>query len=101
MTPAAEPRSEVRLSIEGMSCVSCAARIERKLNKLEGVDATVNYATEQASVGYDPRLVQLDDLMHAIEATGYGASLERVADDDELRTHALRVRLLVSVALSA
>jgi Cu+-exporting ATPase len=101
MSATAEPRSRVRLSLEGMSCASCAARIERKLNKLDGVDATVNYTTEQASVGYDPRLVEVDDLLRAIEAAGYGASLERVADDDERRTHALRVRLLAAVALSA
>jgi P-type Cu+ transporter len=101
MTATAEPPSRVRLSLEGMSCASCAARIERKLNKLDGVDATVNYATEQASVGYDPQRLELDDLLHAIEAAGYGASLERRADDDERQAHALRERLLAAAALTA
>ena len=52
MTAAASERLE--LPIEGMTCASCAARIERKLNKLDGVTASVNYATEKAAVEYDP-----------------------------------------------
>ena len=51
----ATPETEtLRLDVEGMTCASCAARIERKLNKLDGVEATVNYATEQAAVSFDP-----------------------------------------------
>ena len=46
--------AQVRLDLDGMTCASCAARIEKKLNKVEGVDATVNFATEQATVTYDP-----------------------------------------------
>ena len=49
-----EPRTRVQLALEGMTCASCATRIERKLNKLEGVEASVNFATEQATVSYDP-----------------------------------------------
>ena len=51
-----EHREHVELPITGMTCASCANRIERKLNKLEGVSATVNYATEKATVDYDPDL---------------------------------------------
>jgi Cu+-exporting ATPase len=63
---------EVRLDLEGMTCASCVARIERKLNKLEGVDASVNFATEQATVRYEPS-VTVDELVSAVEAAGYHA----------------------------
>ena len=53
MTTAAPPK-ELRLDLEGMTCASCATRIEKTLNKLEGVEATVNFATEQATVHCDP-----------------------------------------------
>jgi P-type Cu+ transporter len=64
--------AEVRLDLEGMTCASCAARIEKKLNKLEGVDATVNFATEQATVRSDFR-VPVEMLVAAVESAGYGA----------------------------
>ncbi len=64
----------VELEITGMTCASCAARIEKKLNRVEGVSATVNYATEKAAVVYPPE-VSLEDLISVVEATGYGASL--------------------------
>jgi Cu+-exporting ATPase len=64
--------TEVRLDLEGMSCASCAARIERGLNKLEGVEATVNLATAQAAVKA-PASVTVEDLVGAVEAAGYGA----------------------------
>ena len=54
----------MRLDLEGMTCASCVARIERKLNKLEGVEATVNFATEQATVRHDPS-VTVDELVRA------------------------------------
>jgi Cu+-exporting ATPase len=63
---------EVRLDLEGMTCASCVARIERKLNRLEGVDATVNFATEQATVRHHPS-VSIDELVSAVEAAGYRA----------------------------
>src|SRR5213596_1153771 len=56
----------VDLDVSGMTCASCAARIERKLNKLEGVTASVNYATEEATVSYDPARVDAADLVHAV-----------------------------------
>ena len=64
--------AEVRLALEGMTCASCAARIERKLNKLDGVDATVNFATEQATVQFEPG-VSVDVLVHAVYSAGYEA----------------------------
>ena len=66
------------LELEGMTCASCAARIERSLNKLDGVEATVNYATERATVHYDPARVAGADLVHAVERVGYRASATRV-----------------------
>ena len=65
----------VELPIVGMTCASCANRIERKLNKIEGVDAAVNYATERATVDYDPERVAPDSLVEAVEAAGYEAVL--------------------------
>ena len=52
MATVVEPAERVELALEGMTCASCAARIERKLNKLDGVAATVNYASEEATVSY-------------------------------------------------
>ena len=66
--------SELELSIGGMTCASCAARIEKKLNKLDGVVASVNYATEKAKVSY-PDNVTPEDLIGVVEATGYTAAL--------------------------
>jgi Cu+-exporting ATPase len=71
----------VRLEIEGMTCASCAARIEKKLNKLDGVEASVNYATEEAAVSFDPARVRLEQLIQTVEAIGYGAALPRAAAD--------------------
>ncbi|HET8975778.1 MAG TPA: heavy metal translocating P-type ATPase, partial [Solirubrobacterales bacterium] len=98
----------VELELQGMTCSSCASRIERKLNKLEGVEASVNFATERAAVDFDPERVDAAELVGAIEAAGYGASLPAEAaptDDeggaearDELAT--LRLRLIVSAVLS-
>jgi Cu+-exporting ATPase len=65
-------RAEVELLIGGMTCASCAARVEKKLNRMEGVTATVNYATEKAKVAY-PRGVAVDDLIATVVKTGYTA----------------------------
>ncbi|MGW2176479.1 HAD-IC family P-type ATPase, partial [Streptomyces sp. NPDC001732] len=70
-TPAAES-SRAELSIGGMTCASCAARVEKKLNRMDGVTATVNYATEKARVAYGPG-TGLADLIATVEKTGYTA----------------------------
>jgi Cu+-exporting ATPase len=90
----------VRLEIGGMTCASCAARIERRLNKLDGVKASVNFATEEAAVAFDPGRLTLADLIKTVEATGYAAELPQAAaaEDDPVRL--LRRRLLVAIALS-
>src|SRR5918995_532289 len=105
MTTAAPER--VRLEIEGMTCAACAARIERKLNKLDGVEAAVNYATEQAAVSFDRTRVDVDGLISAVEAIGYGAALPRTAADatqavsSERATRRVRARLFVAAVLTA
>jgi Cu+-exporting ATPase len=94
----------VELPITGMTCASCANRIERKLNKLDGVSATVNYATEKARVEFDPGTVAAEQLVAAVEAAGYQAALPsndagaEVTDDDE--TAPLRRRLVLAALLS-
>jgi Cu+-exporting ATPase len=96
----------VELPITGMTCASCANRIERKLNKLEGVTASVNYATEKARVEFDPGTVAPEQLVAAVEAAGYEAALPSIqhpdtgatAERDE--TAPLRNRLLIAAVLS-
>ena len=73
MTTEALPRHVVELDITGMTCASCANRIERKLNKLDGVTATVNYATERARVTR-AATVATDDLVGTVAAAGYAAT---------------------------
>ena len=97
--------AQIELPIRGMTCASCASRIERKLNKLDGVTATVNYATEKASVAYEAAAVEPAQLVAAIEAAGYSAALpateatdEHVAEIDETRR--MLLRLLASAVLS-
>ncbi len=97
---------DVELDITGMTCASCATRIERKLNKLPGVEATVNYATEKARVrGSD---VVPADLIAAVQAAGYQAAIPApppaqdsvIAAGESDETAALRRRLLISAALA-
>jgi Cu+-exporting ATPase len=100
--------SQLELPVQGMTCASCANRIERRLNKLDGVQATVNYATEKAAVRFDPDTVSPDDLVGAVEAAGYHATLPATpgappapnAEDDDDPSRALRVRLIGSALLS-
>jgi Cu+-exporting ATPase len=108
-TPGAS--DHVDLTVSGMTCASCASRIEKKLNRIEGVAATVNFATEKATVDYDARQVSTDELVAAIEAVGYGASVpaptvaapgaashDGPAEPPEML--ALRHRLLGSIVLT-
>ena len=88
----------VELTVGGMTCGSCAARIERKLNKVEGVEASVNYATGKAFVRFGDSLTALD-LVHVIEQTGYTAELPAPPDtvvEESDESAALRMRLLLS-----
>ncbi|MFE8986486.1 heavy metal translocating P-type ATPase [Streptomyces collinus] len=98
--------AEVELLIGGMTCASCAARVEKKLNRMDGVTATVNYATEKARVAY-PAGIEVADLIATVVKTGYTAEepapprqedSDAEADDPELS--ALRRRLTVSAALA-
>jgi Cu+-exporting ATPase len=99
-TAAPETQSRVELALEGMTCAACATRIERKLNKLDGVEASVNYATEQAAVRYDPTKVAVGELIGAVEAAGYHAKLAAEAGEAADRSAALRLRLIVAAALT-
>jgi len=101
MTATAEPDARVDLALDGMTCAACANRIERKLNRLEGVEASVNYATEQAAVRYDAGRVALADLLGAVEAAGYHARLAADEGEADDRAALLRLRLLVAAALTA
>lgn len=106
--------AEVELTIGGMTCASCAARIEKKLNRMDGVSASVNYATEKAKVSYGAG-VQIADLIETVVKTGYTAQepppapepetarASRAAPGEDVRDPelaALRRRLLVSAALA-
>lgn len=97
--------TSLTLSVGGMTCASCAARIEKKLNRIDGVRASVNFATGQAAVEY-PDTVGPADLVAAVESTGYTATLPadpdpagEPADPDDAAPW--RQRLLVSAALTA
>ncbi|MEV0802559.1 heavy metal translocating P-type ATPase [Kribbella sp. NPDC050281] len=94
----------VELIIGGMTCASCAARVEKKLNRMDGVTATVNYATEKAKVTY-PAGITTDDLVATVEKTGYTATLPAPAvadgnenEPDDLKP--LRERLIASIVLA-
>ena len=69
------PTGHVDLLVGGMTCASCVGRVEKKLNRIEGVTATVNLATASASVDFDPDLADPDTLIRTVERTGYTASL--------------------------
>jgi Cu+-exporting ATPase len=95
----------LELPIEGMTCSSCAGRVEKSLNKLEGVEATVNFATERVSVSFDPARVDPERLLGAVEEVGYSASLPAAdGEEDEAiegdPTADLRRRLIFAAALS-
>ncbi|MEU2870860.1 heavy metal translocating P-type ATPase [Streptomyces olivoreticuli] len=107
--------TQVELTIGGMTCASCAARVEKKLNRMDGVEATVNYATEKAKVTYRED-IGVADLVATVEATGYTAAVPRPvrntgpahdadgtadeADDGGGGLRTLRQRLLTSVVLA-
>jgi Cu+-exporting ATPase len=92
-----EPR-HVELSISGMTCASCARRIERKLNRLDGVSATVNYATEKATVQF-PGNVRVDDLVSTVRAAGYDAEEPKPEAAEESGELGLRFSLAAALGL--
>jgi Cu+-exporting ATPase len=99
--------STVELPITGMTCASCANRIERKLNKLDGVSASVNYATERAAVEFDPDVVAPEQLVDTVRSAGYDATLpaadgaagDAAAGDERDDLAPLRTRLILSAVL--
>ena len=99
--------SRLDLPIDGMTCASCAARVERKLNTIDGVAASVNYATEQAAIEFDAEAVSEQQLLDAVAAAGYTARLPRAAgpapeqDDGRCPTRALRTRAIAAAVLTA
>lgn len=117
----ATPEATAALVIEGMSCASCVRRVEKALARTPGVaSASVNLATERATVTFDPRAVGLESMRHAVERAGYSATELRPGDDAVGPTagsgdlspadvqaqhhlnalHRLRLRVLVGIALS-
>ena len=107
--PATMPRAVVTLDIGGMTCGSCSARIERKLNKMQGVQAEVNFAMEQAHVAFDDG-VSVDDLIATVVAAGYTASLPepehpvadetREGDPVDVEQAAMRRRIIACTLLA-
>jgi Cu+-exporting ATPase len=90
----------IELDVQGMTCASCATRIEKKLNRLEGVNATVNYATEKATV-HAGKGTATQTLIEAIEKTGYHATLPTESPrDPELELRQLLRRLIICAVLS-
>ncbi|SJM63649.1 cation-translocating P-type ATPase [Gulosibacter sp. 10] len=105
MTATTSPVESIELDVSGMTCAACAGRVERALNKLDGVEATVNYATERALVsGLGPKQAHL--ALAQVERAGYGAHLRDGSDDawsaraTEIRIGSLRRRLAVAALLT-
>ncbi len=85
----AKPSAIVELEVDGMSCAACAARIESRLNRIDGVEASVSYASERASVRYAPQQLDVGQLIETIRDSGYDA---HVAEEGVLRDHAAEHR---------
>src|SRR6185437_12556503 len=108
MTPSTSTRNSVEVEIGGMTCASCAARIGKRLNRIDGVEANVSYATERASIVMTDGSVTVDDVIAQIEAIGYHASpppSPSMSDDTtvvgtESTADSLRIRLVVSATLA-
>lgn len=109
MTRTPTPVSTIELEIAGMTCASCAMRVEKKLNNLDGVNASVNYATEKATLivpsGYDPQT-----LIAEVEKAGYTAALPRHREEltsqagpepDDAELASLRSRLVTAIVLAS
>ncbi len=103
-TPPVEATEHLELPISGMTCASCASRVEKRLNRLDGVQASVNYATERASVAFEPAIATPEDLVAAVEQAGYGAVLPSAAIEQHEHAHdpvaELRRRLVFAAIAS-
>ena len=102
MRSLASSEVEVSLDITGMTCASCAARVEKKLNEIDGATATVNFATEQAHVVSSD--IEIPQLLAAVESAGYSAKVHQSATDHDASVAAnaseLRLRVLISLVLT-
>ena len=105
MTVVSPPENiiEVELAVQGMTCAACAARIEKALNEISGVEAAVNYATETAMVAFDSESQSQEAVLAAISRIGYSAhAVDDESFDEDLSTsiRIAQLRLIVSIALS-
>ncbi len=99
LAPDQARRASIELDISGMTCASCAARIEKKLGKVDGVSASVNYATERATI-LAPTGVTVDDLIAVVEKTGYGAKLPDPTEPEPDRAGMLKRDLILAAVLA-
>ncbi|HLU44163.1 MAG TPA: heavy metal translocating P-type ATPase [Natronosporangium sp.] len=96
-----DARRTLELQVGGMTCTACAARVEKKLNRLPGVTATVNFATETARVEF-PSTMEVDELIRTVEATGYTATIPQPEREQaEEPEQGLRARLVANLLLTA
>lgn len=96
----ANTTEQVDLRLEGLSCASCAARVEESLNRVEGASASVNFATEEAAVRFDPSQVAVAELLSAVEGAGYRAAVASDAPPVEEGDEDLRRRLIAAAFLT-
>ncbi|WP_304453133.1 cation-translocating P-type ATPase [Nocardiopsis sp. YSL2] len=107
MTTSRTQERSVELAIGGMTCAACANRVEKRLNKLDGVTASVNFATEKARVNFDGAPIEIEELVAQVEKAGYTAAVPRTeksaaqeSEEEADPTRALRDRVVISLALS-
>jgi Cu+-exporting ATPase len=93
----ATPASQVDLALEGMTCAACAVRIEKVLNRVPGAQAAVNFATESASVRFDPGRARVEELLSAVGRAGYSARVKQEPEAERLETAARREGTLKSL----
>ena len=98
----------IQLNIQGMTCAACVSHVEKGIKKTEGIDiASVNLATEKATISYDPQITSVDEIVRSVFDAGYGATLpsekekgkEQEQKDRELKK--LRLQTFISALLSA
>jgi len=92
MDATTRPQERLELGLTGMTCAACAARVEKALNRVPGVAAGVNFATETASVGYDPAAVTPEQMIAAVARAGYGATVRRDPEADRRADDARKAR---------